>query len=74
MKTPFTIRELDDLLNACINFTAQHEPFFYWGNVGGADGVTADSDAVTRMLTWLARTDEQLIEDCGHAHDDIRYF
>ena len=74
MKTPFLVADLDNLLNACIEFTAHHEPNFYTGNIGGRNGVTTDSDVVQRMFVWIAEVDKGLLEDCGFGKDDIHYF
>lgn len=74
MKVPFSVVDLDNLLNACIEFTKHHEPYFYTGNIGGRNGVTVDSDVVKRMFIWIAETDKGLLEDCGFGEDNIHYF
>lgn len=74
MKAPFPVTDLDNLLNACIAFTNEHEPNFYTGNIGGRNDVTTDSDAVQRMFVWIAGMDKGLLEDCGFGKDNIHYF
>lgn len=74
MKAPFPIHELDRVLAACIDFTDHHEPYFYWAQIADRCGMTDRGDEVQRMIAWLARLDDGLLEDCGHAKDNIRYF
>jgi len=74
MKIPFSTKELDDFLNACIDFTVHHEPYFYTGNISGREGVTTDTDVLKRMMLWVAETDKGLCEDCGFGKDNIHYF
>ena len=74
MKAPFPINELDRMLQACIDFTDQHEPYFYWAHIADRCGMGDNGEGVQRMIAWLARVDPGLLEDCGHAEDNIRYF
>lgn len=54
METPYTIKELDALIHACVSFTEQHEPNFWAGNIAGRDGVSSDIPSVERMMDWVA--------------------
>ena len=74
MKTPYTIKELDALMHACIAFTEQHEPNFWAGNIGGRDGVSTDIPSVERMMDWVAETDKGLLESLGFGKDNVVYF
>jgi len=74
MKTPYTITELDALIHACVSFTDQHESYFMTGNIAGSDGVSADIDAVRRMMDWVAETDKGLLEYSGLGQDNVPYF
>jgi hypothetical protein len=74
MKSPYTITELDALMNACVSFTEQHEPNFYAGNIAGRDGVSTDIDSVKRMMEWVAETDKGVLESLGFGKDNVVYF
>ncbi len=74
METPYTIKELDALMKACISFTNQHEPYFMTGNIGGRDGVSTNIDSVRRMMDWVTETDKGLLEYCGLGQDNVPYF
>lgn len=46
MNVPYSAVDLDNLLKACIEFTAHNDTHFYTGNICGRDGVTTDIDSV----------------------------
>jgi len=74
MKSPYTTKELDDLIGACVEYTDQHEPYFYTGNICGRTGVSVDTDVVKRMMDWAAETDRGVLEFSGFGKDNISYF
>lgn len=74
MEIPYTITELDDLLGACIEFTELGDPYFWAGNIGGRNGVSADNDVVKRMLYWVSEMDKTIIEYTGIGKDNVPYF
>lgn len=74
MTTPYTITELDALLNACVSFTEIHEPNFWAGNLAGRDGVSSDTPSVERMMDWVAQTDKGLLESLGFGKDNVVYY
>ena len=74
MKIPYTAKELDDLIGACVEFTDQHEPYFMTGNIAGRKGVSAEIDAVRTMMDWVAETDKGVLEYSGIGKDNVPYF
>lgn len=74
MNIPYTAKELDDLMGACVEFTDLGDPYFWAGNIGGRHGVGADNDAVKRMLYWVSGMDKTIIEYTGFGKDDVPYF
>lgn len=66
MKTPYTTRELDDLIEACIEFTdSTGQTEFYQGNIAGRKAVSSDLDHVKRIMEWLAGMNHDILEGVG---------
>lgn len=75
MKTPYTFKELDDLLEACIEFTdGTGQAEFYAGNIAGRGAVIADFDYVKRAMEWLAETDRGILESVGFDMHNIYHY
>jgi hypothetical protein len=71
MTTPYTIEALDALMRACIEFTDHHDQDFYAAIIA-VEGL--DSDQVRRMMDWVVKTDNGLLEYRGFGTDNVEYF
>jgi len=70
MKTQYTIKELNALILACIEFTDRAGEDFY-AEIIAPEGVSQDQ--VRRMMDWVAETDKGLLEYRGFGNDNIEY-
>lgn len=71
MTTPYTTKDLDALILACIEFTDRNGEYFYAGNVV-PEGMSQDQ--ARRMLDWVAEIDKGLLEYRGFGNDNVEYF
>ena len=74
MNTPYTSRELDSLLNACLDFSQSGDQYFATGNIAGREDVSADIDSIRRMMEWVVALDNALLEYSGLGQDNVPYF
>lgn len=74
MKIPYTTKELDDLISACVEFTDDHENYFAGFNIASRNDVSTDADKVKAMMGWVSETDKGILEFTGFDKDNILNF
>lgn len=72
---PYSIQELDTILNKCIAFEDAYKESFSVVNIGGVESVdTGFSSALNQKLYWLVELDNGLMVAKGFdAHHVFRY-
>jgi len=75
MDIPFTIEELDNILENSIEATDNGIPEFWAVNISGRNHVkTADEDRVQDKLNWISANHPSIIVPLGIANDNLTYY
>ena len=68
---PFTPESVDALLRSCLEYRADHGPYFCVGEIAGGQHLPPDIDQVKELMDWVVETDNKLLAFAGYNKDNV---